>query len=162
MNSGIGTGSRHLRSAPAIAAVFSCMAILPAGVDKAHGAGRDALPGPVIARVIEVIDGDSLRAVASIWPGQTVTVSVRIRGIDAPEMRSRCEDERRRAVAARERARQAVGAAPVRLANISGGKYFGRVLADVVTASGDDLAALMLAEELARPYSGKRRSSWCG
>jgi micrococcal nuclease len=54
-----------------------------------------------------------------------------------------------------------VAGGPVRLSRISGGKYFGRVLADVTTTEGDDVARLLLNAELVRPYRGKTRAGWC-
>jgi endonuclease YncB( thermonuclease family) len=47
------------------------------------------LRGPVEAIVVKVIDGDTFVADAAVWPGQTVRVNIRIRGIDAPEMKRR-------------------------------------------------------------------------
>jgi hypothetical protein len=38
--------------------------------------------------------GLAFPAEAEIWPGQTLRVNIRIRGIDAPEMKSRCVGER--------------------------------------------------------------------
>jgi len=49
----------------------------------------------------------------------------------------------------------------VRLTNIANGKYAGRVLADVETDDGTDVAAYMLATGLARPYDGSARAGWC-
>jgi hypothetical protein len=57
--------------------------------------------GPVEATVIEIIDGDTFLAEAHVWPGHSVRVNIRVRGIDAPEMKSRCERERLAALHAR-------------------------------------------------------------
>ena len=118
--------------------------------------------GPVEATVLEVLDGDTFLAEALVWPGHAVRVNVRIRGIDAPEMKARCRAER----AAAERARDALavlfGDGPVAISNIAGAKYYGRVLADVTTADGQGVASVLLGEELVRPYGGGRREGWCG
>ncbi len=53
------------------------------------------------------------------------------------------------------------GAARVRLRNIRYGKYAGRVLAEVETAQGEDLARGLMADGLARPYAGGARAPWC-
>ncbi len=130
-------------------------------------AGKPALAaklfhGPVEATVLEVLDGDTFLAEALVWPGHAVRVNVRIRGIDAPEMKARCRAER----AAAERARDALavlfGDGPVAISNIAGAKYYGRVLADVTTADGQGVASVLLGEELVRPYGGGRRAGWCG
>lgn len=124
-------------------------------------AAAEPFPGPVTATVVEVIDGDSFRASAEVWPGYSVAVIVRIRGIDAPEMRGRCSGEKRAAQSARETLARLLGTRVV-LANVAGAKYYGRVLADVTTPDGLAVADAMLGEETARPYSGGRRTGWCG
>ncbi len=47
------------------------------------------------------------------------------------------------------------------LTQIGGGKYFGRVVADVATADGVDVGAVLIAAGHARPYDGGARGSWC-
>ncbi len=122
---------------------------------------RDFLAGPVEARVLSVLDGDTFRAEAHVWPGHHVTVNVRIRGIDAPEMKARCSGEREAAVAARD-ALSAMLGETVSIANISSAKYYGRVLADVATPDISAVAEEMLGRSLVRPYDGGRRDGWCG
>lgn len=128
----------------------------------AGGAAREIVPGPVPFQVLKVHDGDSFSGEAAIWPGQRVAVSIRIRGIDTPEMRSKCAAERQMARQARdELARLLTGEGGIELRNIGGGKYYGRVLADVRLGDGADLAAEMLQARLARPYGGRKRAAWC-
>ena len=115
--------------------------------------------GPVKARVVKVLDGDTFLADAELWPGQHLRIHVRLRGIDAPEKRARCGAERDKAAAAREALAGYLGD-EVRISNIAGAKYYGRVLADV-SADGGDVSRLMLRDGLARPYSGGRRGGWC-
>lgn len=122
----------------------------------------ETLAGPVEARVLRVIDGDTFVAEARIWPGQTVTVSVRLRGIDAPEIRSRCAAEKAAGERSREALQRLIGTATVKIRNITGGKYYGRVLADVATPGGEPVAAKLLKRALVRPYGGGRRKSACG
>lgn len=124
-------------------------------------AAESGFRGPVEARVLDVHDGDTFLAEALVWPGHTVTVSVRVRGIDAPEIRSRCDAERLAASRARDGLAALMAAGPVSISNVAGAKYYGRVLADVVSADGLPIAAAMLARGLARPYSGGRRDGWC-
>lgn len=125
-------------------------------------AAEPPVPGPVEARVLRVIDGDSFVAEARVWPGHTVTVNVRIRGIDAPELRSRCKAEREAAATARAALEALLGGGAVGMTNIVGGKYYGRVVADVTAVDGGAVADAMLAAERARPYSGGRRAAFCG
>ncbi|MDX1485156.1 MAG: thermonuclease family protein [Alphaproteobacteria bacterium] len=155
-----------LRRRAIVGALFLVAAICPAPAGAVDGAGaspspRDILAGPVEARVIRVRDGDTLLVRARIWVGQEVVVNVRIAGIDAPELRARCADERALAEKARDFVSAQVGRAPIRLYAIRNGKYAGRVLAGVRTGSGADLGRALIARGLARPYGGGRRESWC-
>jgi endonuclease YncB( thermonuclease family) len=122
----------------------------------------ETISGPVEAEVIRVIDGDTLALRARIWPGLEVTVNARIRGIDTPEINGSCDREKLLAEAARLRLIEATSAGRVRLSRIEHDKYAGRVLADIVTDDGRDLAAAMLESGLARPYDGGGREPWCG
>lgn len=133
--------------------------ILLACLNAASAAARETIPGPVEATVEKVVDGDTLIVRASVWPGHSVRVSVRLRGIDAPENRSRCESERAAARRARDALAELVGGGTVTITDISGDKYFGRVLADVTAPDGRAVASAMLAAGHARPYRGGRRTA---
>ena len=119
------------------------------------------LPGPVPARVVAVIDGDSLRVRALIWVGQELETVVRLAGVDAPELRGRCAGERQAAARARDQLERLVGDGPVRLRDVRFDKYGGRVLASVETQRGEDVARRMLEDGLVRRYDGASRASWC-
>lgn len=121
----------------------------------------ETVPGPVEAEVVGVVDGDTLRVRALVWVDLTVEVLVRIRGIDAPELHGRCPEERERAQEATALLATTIGNGPVGLTAVEGDKYFGRVLADVHTAAGSDVALAMLASGLVRGYDGGRRAPWC-
>ncbi|MCP4934525.1 MAG: hypothetical protein GY927_10060 [bacterium] len=120
-----------------------------------------ALAGPIQAFVERVVDGDTLVVRARIWLGQELKVMVRISGIDAPELRARCDKERQIAVSARQFVKRLVGQRKVTLSHIRQGKYAGRVIADVTDKSGSPLSAHLLKANLARPYHRGRRKSWC-
>ncbi len=122
---------------------------------------REVIAGPVVARVVKIYDGDTIEVLAQVWPGTQINVRVRIRGIDAPEIRAKCANERKAAIIAREHLSRLIAGGRVRLTNIRGGKYFGRVLADVAAQSGRDMEFMLLESGLVRPYNGKRRRSWC-
>ena len=120
----------------------------------------EALAGPVSAVVERVVDGDTVEVRARIWLGQSLTVRVRIEGVDAPEARSVCADERRLAQAAREFLSLRLLDRQVTLARVVYDKFGGRVRAEISDADGD-IAAALLAAGLARPYRGERREPWC-
>jgi endonuclease YncB( thermonuclease family) len=141
--------------------ILSLFVFAALGQSLSHAKKREIIVGPVFAQVVSIYDGDTIEVLARVWPGHQINVRVRIRGIDAPEMRARCASERSAAIDARDRLRGLIASRPVRLTNIRGGKYFGRVLADVETSSGRDMEEVLLAAGLVRPYRGKRRTSWC-
>ncbi len=138
------------------AAALVAMLAFPA---HAAAAGADAIPGPVNARVVSVYDGDTLTVDAAPWPGLTARTSVRVAGVDTPEIRGRCQREKDLAIRARDFVRATVGA-QVQLTNVRLGKYAGRVIADV-WVDGRKLSDLLIAENLGRPYHGGRREGWC-
>lgn len=111
--------------------------------------------GPLSTRVdsaeIRVMDGDTI----AIGPEK-----VRLMGFDAPEtFRSRCLKERERGERAKARLVQLVRNGRLGLERRGRDRY-GRTLA-VLAVNGRDVAEIMIAEGLARPYHGKRRKSWC-
>lgn len=132
-----------------------------ANAAQAQDRAPRAVEGPVEARVVKVRDGDTIEVSAFVWPMQTVEVAVRLRGIDAPELRGDCPSEIRAAETARDRLAELVGDGTVRLHGIEGDKYFGRVLAQISTTSEDDLAAVLLKEGLVDRYDGGKRRDWC-
>jgi endonuclease YncB( thermonuclease family) len=119
------------------------------------------VPGPVMAEIVRVIDGDTFVVDAHVWPGHRVRVSVRLRGIDAPEIRTRCAAEKEAGLKARDALERMIGSGPVAISNIGGGKFYGRVLADARTQHGEDIGLRLLEMGLARPYDGGRREQYC-
>jgi endonuclease YncB( thermonuclease family) len=143
--------------------IFTLFAVLCLCALPAEGAAKrkSVLKGPMPVEVLGVLDGDTFSVRAQVWLGQDITVLVRIRGIDAPEMKARCAKERTAATAATEALSALLNQSSVQLVNVSGEKYFGRVLADVVTGEDGDPAVALLAKALVRPYQGKKRQPWC-
>ena len=119
------------------------------------------LPGPSSGAVERVVDGDTIAVRVTVWLGQELAVLVRVRGIDAPELRGQCASEKARAGEAAAALERLINGQPVILSEIEGDKYFGRVLSNVATASGTDVATALIAAGLARPYDGGERLSWC-
>jgi endonuclease YncB( thermonuclease family) len=120
----------------------------------------DEFPGPVRAHVARVIDGDTFEALADIWLDQQVVIRVRIAGMDAPELRARCDAERSRAEAARDYLTRRIEGGEVRLSAVHFDKYGGRVDAEVIDARGR-IADAMIRARLARAYDGGHRDGWC-
>jgi len=122
--------------------------------------GAEVLSGPIPAKLTRVIDGDTVEVRARIWLGQDIEVAVRLAGIDAPELRGRCPEERIQAEAAAAHLKSLEGA-QISLTNVRSDKFGGRVQADVFHAEMGALGASLMTAGLARPYRGGRRGSWC-
>ena len=131
------------------------------GAFLAGGRAGERITGPIEARILDVVDGDTIVVKARIWLGQDVETRVRLVGVDAPELKGACERERALAVAARDFVRARVGAAAVVLTDVRYGKYAGRVLARVRAPGGEDLSAALIAAGLGRAYGGRTRAPWC-
>lgn len=109
-----------------------------------------------LALAFSVTDGDSVRIDG---------VAHRIANIDAPELRhAQCDAERRLALVAKRRLTEllASGRIEVTVGDPHTGRTFdrfNRILA-TITVDGRDVGKTLVAEDLARPWEGKRRS-WC-
>lgn len=134
---------------------------LAAAAPAVHAA--ESVPGPIPARVVEVVDGDTLAVRAQVWLGQEVTTRVRIDGIDTPEKRSACREEKELAADAHKRLQQLVRRSDdaVRLVDVTDDKFGGRVRAKVLLRDGTDVSKALVASGHARPYRGGRRQPWC-
>jgi endonuclease YncB( thermonuclease family) len=111
--------------------------------------------------VIRTIDGDTFEARVHLQPGLNLTTRVRLRGIDAPELKASCPQELQMAESATDALRALLGEGEVTISNIGPDKYSGRVDADVATRMTPNVSAAMLAAGHARSYNGGHRSGWC-
>jgi micrococcal nuclease len=110
-------------------------------------------------------DGDTFTASIRPWPQPKTTFAplVRVRGIDAPELRGQCPEE----IVAAQRAQAVLRAtvpvgSTVALRRPSPDLYAGRVDADVTLPDGRDLAAVLIAAGVVRVHRGSsKRTSWC-
>ena len=114
------------------------------------------------AQVLRVLDGDTFEARVSVWPGIEITTKVRLRGIDAPELRARCADEQVKAQAARDALAAMLAEGAVGISRVTLDKYGGRVVADASTRKTADVSAALLRAGHVRSYDGGRRENWCG
>lgn len=117
--------------------------------------------GEWTATLRRVVDGDTLAVTVDVWLDQRLDTLVRLRGIDTPEKRGKCEAERAAAVRATMRLTELVTGSRLVLSDVGTDKYGGRHLARVRV--GDlDLAATLIREGHARPYDGGTKTGWCG
>ena len=138
-----------------------CLPLMVLAFGGPSFARPSTVPGPIPAHVTKIIDGDTVAIEAYIWPGQWVAVHVRIRGIDTPEIHSHCDGEHRLALAAKEFVATKLSQGQATLTNINIDKYGGRVVANVTTPDGENLASLLLEKGLARAYDGGHKTPWC-
>ena len=106
-------------------------------------------------------DGDTCYVLAPTLPEPLQKMSVRILGIDTPEMRAVCAEEKKLALKGRELANKMFRSAEkIQFDNLKWDKYGGRVLADVYL-DGKSYKDEIINAGLARPYDGGTKESWC-
>ena len=116
----------------------------------------------VISEVTSVYDGDTFRANIPDFPeliGRNI--GIRINGIDTPEIKGKCEQEKQLAFKAKRFTVEMLTKANViEIRNLQRGKYF-RIVADVY-ADGVNVADELVKENLAVVYDGgKKVKDWC-
>ena len=109
-------------------------------------------------KVTSVYDGDTI-TVTALYPQDAHRFSVRLIGIDTPEMRGKSAGEMQAAVAARDALRSAALDELVTL-SVRGTDKYGRLLATVAHDLHGDLGEMMLAHGHAVPYAGGARGEW--
>lgn len=115
----------------------------------------------IILEVTSIYDADTFRADIEGYPAIVGDrMSIRINGIDAPELRGKCEKEKRLARKAKQFTVEHLRSAKnITLKNIKRGKYF-RLIADVYI-DGLDLGKLLIKNNHAVKYDGGTRQEWC-
>lgn len=125
-------------------------------VARTHG-GEPIL----VDEVLRVYDGDTFFVNIKGWPpivGENI--GIRIRGIDTPEIRGKCHEEKELAVKARDFVDDLLSnASSIQLHNVERGKYF-RIIADVLV-DGTLVSAALKESGLGKAYKGGAREAWC-
>jgi endonuclease YncB( thermonuclease family) len=121
---------------------------------SAHGDARHAVD------VIRTIDGDTFVARVHFGDGGDAVARVRLRGIDAPELKAACQEELTKAEAASDALHDLLGQGGVTIFDLGPDRY-GRVVADVATRRTANVSAALLAGGYARSYNGGHREGWC-
>ena len=103
---------------------------------------------PAYAGIL-VTDGDTVRDGAE---------KIRLLDIDTPELRGKCDAERRLAVLAMRRLEQLLSEGTAVIERHGKGRY-GRTLARI-TVNGRDVGQVLVSEGYARRYDGGRKP-WC-
>ena len=121
---------------------------------------------PYKATVVHVIDGDTVQVTVDAWEGTPFSpISVRVYGIDTPEKnrnRAKCDGEIEKGIAATRFAQTLTKAGDrVTINYLKLDKYGGRIVANIILKDGRDWTETMITAGHARPYFGKKKSSWC-
>jgi len=109
----------------------------------------------------------------SVYDGDTFTIDIpqyadivgknidiRVNGVNAPEIRGKCQNEIELAYKAKEFTSNKLNTSKtVAIKNISRDKYF-RIDGDVIV-DGENLADLLIKNNLGYPYHGKTKQGWC-
>ena len=120
-----------------------------------------ALATPVL--VTKIVDGDTFRAKVLLADGiEIMSVGVRLRNVDTPEIHGKCDYEIQRAKMAKQRLEELIPVGSViEITNVKNDKDPGRIDANVFDGDYQDVGLILIQENLGRPYSGGKRKSWC-
>jgi len=115
-----------------------------------------------VSEVTSIYDGDTFRATIDGWPALIGKhISIRVNGVDTPEMRGKCDKEKALAREAKQHAVAMLRAGKlIALENMQRGKYF-RIVADVYI-DGESLSESLIRSGLGVTYHGKTKAkNWC-
>ncbi len=114
-----------------------------------------------VSEITSIYDADTFRINIKGYPDVIGKhIPVRVLGIDAPELRGKCQSEKDKARAAKQFTVAILrNGNVIELRNIQRGKYF-RLLADVYI-DGRSLGQDLINSGHARTYNGGKRSGWC-
>jgi micrococcal nuclease len=107
-------------------------------------------------------DGDTITFnLPNLHPIIGEKISIRVNGIDTPEIRGKCEKEKYDAKQAKEMVADILkDAEQIILRNMERGKYF-RIAADVIV-DGESLGDMLVEAGMAIRYDGGKKSkNWC-
>jgi len=115
----------------------------------------------IVTEVTSIYDADTFRVDIGEWPSIVgERVPIRVLGVDAPEIRGKCDQEKVKASKAKQFTVEHLrNAKVIKLRNIQRGKYF-RLLADVYV-DNKSLSDLLIKSGHAREYDGGTRQGWC-
>ena len=150
--------------APSLPLVTASIPVRPPAAAPAKTNSASEMPRlrqAVPVDILRVIDGDTVEVRAHVWLDQTIVTRVRLKSIDAPELRSGCPQERSKAEVSRAQLAEFLGTGQAFLTGLGRDKYGGRVLGQLVTATGEDASAHMLGSGHARAYGGGKRTGRC-
>lgn len=116
-----------------------------------------------VHRIVSVYDGDTFYADILGCPDVFCKrIGIRIYGIDTPEMRSKNEEEKAKALVAKAMLESLLRMGEVQITKVQRDKYF-RILGKVIVITDKeviDIEGVMIQKGLARPYFGGTKEEW--
>lgn len=109
------------------------------------------------AKLIRVVDGDTIDAEIDLGFKIFIKERIRFAGIDTPESRTRHKHEKSWGLAAKCRVKDLLGQEDAEFTlttELQKKGKFGRILGTVILADGTSLSEILLDEKLAIPYEG--------
>ena len=123
--------------------------------------GQNCLATPV--RVAYIIDGDTFVGdVLLADKSEIMSVKIRLRNVDTPELHGNCDVEMKKAKYAKQRLGELIPVgSTVEIKNVKNDKYAGRIDANVYDSANRDVGKVLIKENVGRAYNGGKRKSWC-
>lgn len=114
-------------------------------------------------RVTYIVDGDTFVGdILLADKTEVMSVKVRLRNVDTPELHGSCESEIKRAEYAKQRLGELIPVgSTVEIKNVKNDKYAGRIDANVYDSANRDVGRVLIKEKIGRNYNGGKRKSWC-
>jgi micrococcal nuclease len=108
---------------------------------------------------LKAYDGDTIKTPIVAIKGLP-TLSIRVFGIDTPEIKGKCEEEKVLAKKARDRL-NVILKDEITVQPMQWDKYGGRFVATIYDKNGKNIAETLISEGLGRPYFGEQKTPWC-
>lgn len=120
------------------------------------------------AKIIRIVDADTIEVKIHLLPGLEYTVHVRSRGVDAPELDAPCDWEKKIALEAKKAIEKRFPINSwVYIENIEEGSFSGRIVADIKQWYGNQrwrtVTKVLLSkkERWGIPYKKGKKFDWC-
>jgi endonuclease YncB( thermonuclease family) len=116
----------------------------------------------VDARLVEVYDGDTVKVVVMLGK-EPFLISVRIKGIDAPEIKKskgKLFEEHLAALKVKQYVEEMLRGPIIKVRFLKWDKFGGRIIGDVFTNDNQNVADILLEEGWVKPYNGEAKKEW--
>ena len=141
---------------------FILIIIILSSLLNAEALSKKVYGSVYVSEVTSIYDGDTFRVNIKDYPTLLgYHMSIRVNGIDTPEMRTKCVKEKNLARKAKQFTVSFLrNAKVIELRNMKRGKYF-RIVADVY-ADNQSLSSALIKHKLAVTYNGGTKTKdWC-